>query len=207
MIITTLEIYKGDTYCLIADTDKRVYINREIVEKFSLKEGMEIERDTFTKILYYSELRKAVRRSLYLINEREYSYIGLFEKLKNNYPEEICYEALGKMVQKGYINDRRFAKALVYEYMECRLLGPERVRQELYRRGIRGKLADEAIENALDGLEERLDELIEKKYLEKLRAAADYKAIAKVKNSLLREGYGYDEINKAVKKYKDREAT
>ncbi len=205
MIITTLEIYKGDTYCLIADGDKRIYINKEIKEKFSLCEGMEIDRDTFTRIMYSSELRKASRRAMYLINEREYSYRQLFEKLKNNYPEDICFKVCDLMAKKGYVNDRRFAKALVYNYMNCKLYGPRRVRDELYRRGIKGRTADEAIEEAMEGLEERLLTLIERKYAHRLLDPQDRKNTDKVKNALLRAGYEYGDIDRAVKEYIYRE--
>ncbi len=201
MIITVIEKYKGETYCVIADEDKRVYLHRDIITKYGLKEGMEISSEDFGRVLFASEFRRASRRAMYLINERDYSYIKLFEKLRNNYPEDICYKVCNTMATKGYVNDRRLAETLVYSYMECKLFGPRRVKQELYKRGIRGKIADEAIENALDGLEERLDALIEKKYSGYLTDPEDIKSINKVKNGLLRAGYDYDDINRAVKEY------
>ncbi len=201
MIITLIEKYKQEIFCVIADGDKRVYLHRDIITKYDLREGMEISAEDFGKVLFASEFRRASRRAMYLINEREYSYIKLFEKLKNNYPEDICYKVCNTMAQKGYVNDRRLAETLVYSYMECKLYGPRRVKQELYKRGIRGKIADEAIENAIDGLEERLEELIEKKYYRYLTDPNDIKSINKAKNGLLRAGYDYDDINRAVKEY------
>lgn len=201
MIITSIEKYKGETFCVIADGNKRVYLHRDIIAKYNLKADMEISAEDFGKVLFASELRRATRRAMYLINEREYSYIQLFEKLKNNYTEDICYKVANYMAAKGYVNDKRFAEALVYSYMECKLYGPRRVKQELYKRGIRGRIADEAIEEKLDGLEERLNKLIERKYLRDLCDPDDIKAINRVKNGLVRAGYGYDDINRAVKEY------
>lgn len=201
MIITLIEKYKGETFCVIADGDKRVYLHRDIITKYNLKEGMEISNEDFGKVLFASEFRRASRRAMYLINERDYSYIKLFEKLKANYSADICYKVADTMVAKGYINDRRLAGELVYTYMECKLYGPKRVKQELYKRGIRGKIADEAIEEALDGLEDRLHRLIEKKYDEYLDDPNDIKSINKVKNGLARAGYDYYDINRAVKEY------
>ncbi len=201
MIITSIEKYKGETFCVIADGNKRVYLHRDIIAKYNLKADMEISAEDFGKVLFASELRRATRRAMYLINEREYSYIQLFEKLKNNYTEDICYKVTNYMAAKGYVNDKRFAEALVYNYMECKLYGPRRVKQELYKRGIRGRIADEAIEEKLDGLEERLNTLIERKYLRDLCDPDDIKAINRVKNGLVRAGYGYDDINRAVKEY------
>ncbi len=201
MLITSIEKYKGETYCVIADGNKRVYLHRDIIAKYSLKADMEISSEDFAKVLFASELRRATRRAMYLINEREYSYISLFEKLKNSYPEDICYKVVNYMAAKGYVNDRRYAEGLVYNYMECKLYGPRRVRQELYKRGIRGRIADEAIENAIDGLYERLMQLIERKYAGYLYDPSDIKAVTKVKNGLVRAGYDYDDINQAVKEY------
>lgn len=201
MIITSIEKYKGETYCVIADGNKRVYLHRDIIAKYSLKADMEISSEDFAKVLFASELRRATRRAMYLINEREYSYIQLFEKLKKNYPEDICYKVVNYMAAKGYVNDRRFAEALVYNYMECKLYGPRRVKQELYKRGIRGRIADQAIENKLCGLEERLHSLIEKKYLGYLQDPDDRKSVEKVKNGLVRAGYDFYDINRAIKDY------
>lgn len=205
MTITTLEVYKGDTYCLIADGDKRIYINRQIIDKFDLKEGMDITREQFTEIMFASELRKAQRRGMYLINQNEYSYRQMFEKLQKNYPDEICYKVCDAMVQKGYINDIRYAKALVYNYMNCKLFGPKRAQQELYRRGIKGKAAQLAMEQGTEGLYERLLELIDRKYSNKLDPD-DPKSIDRVKNGLLRAGYEHEDIDRAVREYlEDRE--
>ena len=75
MTVTSVEKYKGETMCVIFDGDKRTYLHRELVSKYSLKPLTEITHDELTEILYASELRRASRRAMYLINERDYSYI------------------------------------------------------------------------------------------------------------------------------------
>lgn len=201
MIIDSIEKYKGETYCVIIESVKKIYLHRDIIEQYGLVECSEIENDTLTEILYVSDLRRAKRRAMYLINEREYSYIQLFEKLSKNYPEKICFEVADHMAKKGYINDRRYADAIAYNYMECKCCGPKRVMQELYKRGIRGRIADEAIENYTDGMHERLMSVIERKYADSLDDPEDKKAIARVKNGLARMGYDFDDINSAVNEY------
>ena len=44
MVITTLEKYKGEMFCVIADGNKRAYLHRDIISKFQIQEGMEISR-------------------------------------------------------------------------------------------------------------------------------------------------------------------
>ncbi|MCM1227713.1 MAG: recombination regulator RecX [Clostridium sp.] len=201
MRINSIKQYKGDTFCVIIDGNKKIYLNRDIIARFGLNEDDEIEHEALTEILYASDLRRAKRRAMYLINEHDYSYIQLFEKLQKNYPDRICYEVSDFMAKNGYINDRRFAEQIVYNYMICKCYGPRRVRQELYKRGIRGSVADEAIEAGTDGLYDRLMSVIERKYAAYLDDPEDKKSVAKVKNGLARMGYDFDDINEAVNDY------
>ena len=108
------------------------------------------------------------------------------------------------MAAKGYVNDRRFAEGLVYNYAHCKLYGPKRVRQELFKRGIRGRVADEAVESCYNGLCDRLEALIEKKYAGYLEDPEDLKSVNKAKNGLVRAGYDYDDINKAIKDFLEK---
>lgn len=52
MVITTLEKYKGEMFCVIADGNKRAYLHRDIISKFQLQEGMEISRERFSEVLF-----------------------------------------------------------------------------------------------------------------------------------------------------------
>ena len=47
--------------------------------------------------------------------------------------------------------------------------------------------------------------LIQTKYARFLMDVEDKKSIQKVKSSLVRNGYGFDEINRAVKEYFDNQ--
>ena len=182
MKITSIEKYKGDTFRVIIDGIKKVYLHREIIQKFSLEPSCEIKSETLTEILYASDLRRASRRAMYLINER----------------------VVNQMAEKGYINDRRYADEIVYSYMICKCYGPRRVKQELYKRGVKGQTAETALENASEGLYERLLSVIEKKYADYLDDPDDKRAVDKVKNALVRMGYDYSDINSAINDFFDK---
>lgn len=201
MIIISIEKYKGEAYCVTMDDGKKIYLHRDIIERFALKAENEISSDELKEILYEADLRKAKRRAMYLINERDYSYIQLFEKLEKNYPPKICFAVADYMAKNGYINDNRYADEIVYSYMVCKRFGPRRVKQELYKRGVRGKIADSAIEKYMDGLYERLASVIEDKFAPELEDPDDFKSVAKVKNALARMGYDYGDINSAISDY------
>lgn len=164
MKITSIENIRAIPSALLLTETKSLPSQRNYT-KFSLEPSCEIKSETLTEILYASDLRRASRRAMYLINERDYSYIQLFERLQKNYPDDICFKVVNQMAEKGYINDRRYADEIVYSYMICKCYGPRRVKQELYKRGVKGQTAETALENASEGLYERLLSVIEKNML------------------------------------------
>jgi regulatory protein len=101
-----------------------------------------------------------------------------------------------RLVELGAINDRRYAQGLARHYIEVKLFGRRRAFQEMRLKGLTKEVIDIALSEYDEGVEERLHTLIEKKYL---RIMTDEKGINRAKNSLVRYGYDYSDINKAFK--------
>ena len=91
MKIQSVEKYKGNTYCIILENGKHLYINEKIVFEFGLKAGKEYSSEELSKALDTDMRRKAKERALYLLSYRDHSYIELLEKLEKTYIEEIAY--------------------------------------------------------------------------------------------------------------------
>ena len=72
---------------------------------------------------------------------------------------------------------------------------------EIMRKGIDKFTAQDALEKYTDIFSKNLSELIEKKYSYFLTDSSDRKSVEKVKNSLVRYGYDFSDINRAVKEY------
>ena len=62
-------------------------------------------------------------------------------------------------------------------------------------KGLTKEVIDEALEEYSEGVEKRLRALVEKKFLRRLD---DEKGVIKTKNSLVRYGYDYGDINKVL---------
>ena len=90
---------------------------------------------------------------------------------------------------------------LAKKYAEVKRFGPYRAKKEMNLRGIRGETAENALKPYYELIEENIAALLEKKYSRFLEDESDRKSVDKVKNSLVRYGYGYDDINHAIKKY------
>jgi regulatory protein len=195
VIINSVTKYKGTTYEVIIDGNK-IYLHRDIAADFGLRAGAEISAEKYGEMLLASDRRRAVERALYLLDYRDYSYVELFKKLRENYDEDICYYAVDKLVSLGMINDRRYAENLARKYIEVKKFGAYRASREMCQKGLDRELVDEVLSAYEDGTRERICEIIRKKYSGSLD---DRDKVRKMKNALVRQGYSFDDINAAVK--------
>lgn len=200
MRITEISAYKGSTMCVIFDTDERIYINEKILAEYNLKEGMNVPAEAVEEIVSANDYRRARERALYLLDGRDYSFVELYEKLEKNYSEEICLKVCKYLAELKLIDDRRYAASLARQLFEVKRVGMFKAKQELKRRGLSDIIIEEAVEPYADEEESfsRLEELVERKYE---RYLTDEKGVKKVKNALLRQGYGYAEINAVLDLY------
>lgn len=196
MKITAVEKYKGSTYRVDFDEGESAYLNLEIISKFNIRAGLDLPLSAWEQIKQESDFRRARERALYLLDRRDYSFVEMFKKLRQNYDEELCYRVMQRLVELGAINDRRYAQGLARHYIEVKLFGRRRAFQEMRLKGLTKEVIDIALSEYDEGVEERLHTLIEKKYL---RIMTDEKGINRAKNSLVRYGYDYSDINRAFK--------
>lgn len=142
-------------------------------------------------------------KALNLLEYRAHSRRELFDKLRVFADIDKVNEVLDMLEEGGLIDDEAFAFQYAHDLMEMKLLGPQRLKMELSRKGIPDEIAEEAIlaaEEEIGSPEERIDRLIEIKYRNML---TDEKNCKKVINSLFRLGYGYDIIKEAIYKVKE----
>lgn len=92
------------------------------------------------------KLRSAcMRRCGFLLGSRDYSVSRLKEKLlKAGYPESIVADALKRLEQAGYLDDRRYAEQFIRSHLSDR--SRLRIIKDLTDRGIPEVLITEAFE-------------------------------------------------------------
>jgi len=100
---------------------------------------------------------------------------------------------IGRLKEIGYLNDERFAESFASNRVENDGFGRARILNDLRTKRIPPKLAEKAVERALDGRgeAEMLDSFIERK-MPSLRAAGpieDQKVMVRAYNRLRRAGF------------------
>ena len=202
MKIISVTRYKGSTYEAELDDGRKLYLHADIITDFGIRAGMETDRDTLRKIVYASNFRRAYQRALYLLDYRDYTYSEMFGKLVENYKSEpLCTAVMKRLTEHGFIDDVRYAERMARKLVEIKRFGYRRCRRELMQKGISGFIAEDALAPYGVAFEENLMELLKTKHSRYLTDREDRKMIEKVKSALVRYGYDFTEINRAVKEY------
>jgi regulatory protein len=202
MKITSLAHYKGKTFEVEIDNERKLYLHIDIIADFGISQGMEIERTELKKIIYASNFRRAYEYALYRLDYRDYSAQEIYEKLLETYKNEaLCLEVVKKLARAGIINDERYAEKLARKLVESKKYGYRRAKREMMQKGLTESMVYSALEQYADIFEENIALLLRGKYSRYLTDSTDRKSVEKAKNALVRYGYGYDEINRAVAEY------
>lgn len=202
MEITSLSHYKGKTFEVEIDNQRKLYLHIDIITDFGIAQGMEIERSELKKVIYASNFRRAYEYALYRLDYRDFSAEEIYEKLLETYKNEaLCLEVVKKLARAGIINDERYAEKLARKLVESKKYGYRRAKREMMQKGLAENTVCGALKQYADSFEENLAALLRGKYSRYLTDDTDRKSIEKAKNALVRYGYGYDEINRAVAEY------
>ncbi|WP_028517822.1 regulatory protein RecX [Ruminococcus flavefaciens] len=202
MKITSVTRYKGSTYEAELDDGRKLYLHADIITDYGIHAGMETERDELRKIIYASNFRRAYQRALYLLDYRDYTYSEMFKKLMENYKSEpLCTAVMKRLTEHGFIDDVRYAERMARKLVEVKKYGYRRSKREIMQKGIDQYTAEDALTPYSEAFYENILELLRTKHSRYLTDREDRKTIEKVKSALVRYGYDFTEINRAVKEY------
>lgn len=206
MKVLSVNQYKGTTFEVTLDTGKIIYLHIDIITDYGLSAGMELDTAQLRQIIYASNFRRAYQYALYCFDRRDYSAEEIFRKLKEKYKNEnLCLEVVKKLARAGILDDERYAERLARKYVEVKKFGSYRAKREMLLKGISEDTAENALMPYEQAFADNLEQLLYQKHSRFLTDENDLKSVNKVKNSLVRFGYGFDEINIAVKNYFNKE--
>lgn len=180
-----------------------VLVNRETLDKEGFKKKDMITKEQIYDLLDNTRFDRAVSKSLWYLERADYSKERLYKKLVNNKKEphrpEVARQAVDYLEERGYINDRRYAENLI-DYWSKKSLSMLQLKRKLFEKDVPKELADELLEEVEIDYPTQIKNLVEKKYLKKLKEDDGFK---KVFASLAKRGFPYNEIRKVLNAYAD----
>lgn len=136
-----------------------------------------------------------------ILARRPYSIAEMRQALERKFPQsgEVS-EAVARLRELGYLDDRKFAEQTAYSLAQNRVLGPHRLRRELKARKVDFKYVEPAVERAYQETPARtlLEQALEKK-LRTTRLPLTRARLYALCQTLMRRGFDASEVFKAVR--------
>ena len=167
------------------------------VASFSLYSGRELEEDELAALQKAGSLSSAKARGARMLGERPLSRKELVRRLteKGETPEN-AEAAADWLADIGALDEAGYARSVVRHY-SGRGYGVQRIRQELYRRGVPREFWEDAMEERSDP-EERITAFLNQKMH---GHENDPKQLKRAADALLRRGFRWEEIRAGLNRY------
>ena len=195
-IITKIEAQKRskDRVNIYVDEEYFMAVYAELVYTHSLKKGIEIDKDSLESLLHDEMYMKAKNKALSILSKSDQSEKKLREKLLNDYDENIVEEVVEFL--KGYklINDNLLAEKIVHDNMNLSKFGKNKIKQNLYNKGIAASDIQDAISQIDPDDEYENAKYLAEKRLKRLKGEDKNKINQKIYQHLAYKGFSYDII-------------
>lgn len=174
-------------------------VDENVLIKFRLKKGMELDDFLLTEITDYEAVSKAYQQAVQFLAKRKRTEAEVRNYLREKeVPEFAIQEAIHKLYEYKFLDDEDYAFSYVRTQMNTSDKGPELIMRELQQRGVGAILIEKALmEYPYEKQFEAALALCEKMAAKNNR---DSRMVLKQKMEqlLLRKGYPYDMISSVI---------
>ena len=138
MIITKIEPQKNDKRVNIYIDGKFTFgLMAEIQFKYGLREGMDIDEYFMEKVLLEEEQLKANNTALKFLSHKKRTNKEIIDKLiDKGFEDNIIENTIDYLKGYGLIDDLDYAYSFVKDKIYLNQQGPNRIKYDLYRKGI-----------------------------------------------------------------------
>lgn len=201
-VITKIEAQKRkeDRVNIYVDEKFFMAIYKELVFTFNLKKGDNIDEEYLKKILKDEMFLKGKNKALNILSKASQSEKKIREKLNEDFEEDTVDDVIDFLKKYNFINDGELASKIVNTNVNLNKYGKNKIKQNLYNKGIKKSDIDEAIsEIDYDAEFENALYLAQKRY-DRVKNEDPKKAYAKIANHLAYKGFNYDIIKSVLNK-------
>ena len=190
--ITAIEVQGKDKLRANFYLDREFFagISIELVVKYQLKRGMEIDERFLADIIFEDDKGKALSKAIKYMGSSMKSAYQIRDYLKRKqYSPEIIDYVIDKMMEYKYLDDEAYARAYISAYSSR--YGKLKLIQALKSKGVSDKIIDNVF--AEEGLiSDNTIDKVASKYLKNKEINRD--SLMKLSRFLYSRGYEFDQI-------------
>lgn len=201
--ITGLEYRAGGRVDVYADGKLLMTVSENAAAEAGLCAGAELDARTVRRLEERTVADEALAKAFRFLDYADMSEKKMYSKLLHaGFSEEVAQSTVERLRDTGYLNDLRYAQRYAENVAQGRLYGPRRITEELYRRGVDGDTARQAVESLDVDFTESVKTLATGRLRRDLTNPAEVK---KLIAALMRCGHDYETVKTALSELTDYE--
>ncbi len=199
--ITAIEYQKKNKnrVNIYSDGEYFISLHIDLIYKHRISVGDEIEEDQLTKIIKDDDFERAKIKALNSISRTSKSEKKIREKLAEEFDEEIIDRVVDLLKKYEYLDDEKFAQQIVNNDLNFKKIGKNRIKQNLYSKGIQREDIESVISTVDKDVEIENAIILAKKRLPKIKEKDERAIRNKLYQHLAYKGFDYDTINTAIR--------
>lgn len=202
--ITKIEIQKKnkERYSIYIDGEYSFGVYENVLIKYGLRKGMIIEDEFIEDVLKKEEQECANNYALRLLNFKMRTEKEVERKMKEKeYADDIIENTIYYLKEYKYLDDEDYARKFIKDKSSLSKMGKERIKRELYMRGVDPEITKREIEEIIDPDEEyeTAMEMAIKKANSTYKNDEPNALYRKLGGFLQRKGYSMDIVMKILK--------
>lgn len=201
-IITKIEQQKKneDRVNIYVNDEFFTAIFKELVFTFNLKKGDEIDEKYLKSILSDEMYLKAKNKALNILSKADQAEKKIREKLSTDFEEDTINRVIEFLKKNNFINDNLLAPKIVNTNLNLNKCGKNRIKQNLYNKGLDESAINEAMSDIDSDAEFDNAMYLAKKRYERVKNEDKRKVYQKLSQHLAYKGFNYDIIKRVLNK-------
>jgi len=201
-IITKIEQQKKnqDRVNIYVNDEFFTAIYKELVFTFNLKKGDEIDENNLKTILDDEMYLKAKNKALNILSKADQSEKKIKEKLQTDFEEETINKVIDFLKRNKFVDDNLLAHKIVHTNLNLNKCGKNRIKQNLYNKGLDTSAIIEAMSEIDSDIEFENAMYLAKKRYERIKNEDSRKIYQKLSQHLAYKGFDYDIIKRVLNK-------
>lgn len=195
MKILSYKKIKSNLYEITLDNSEKIKLYDEIILKENLLIKREIERSYLNEIIKQNKFYELYHEVIKFFKTKMRSEKEIYQKFNKKYANEEIALIVEKLRKDGYLNDKVYISAYINDSINLKLVGPDKIKNDLVSLGFDNDLVVENLETISEFVwVEKVKRYAEKmiKNNKKLSATA---LKQKIVNDLIIKGFNREIIN------------
>jgi len=168
-------------------------LNKETAIAYGLKVDREIDEKYLTDVIFESEVKSAIEKTLNYVAIRMHTKKELLDKLVlKGFEKDIVLKAIDKLEEYHYVDDELYAKRFVSENKKY---SKKMLYEKLSLKGVNREIIGNVLQSINDDSEYELCLKMAEKYT-KNKKIETINDLRKMQQSLARKGFSFDLVSK-----------